>query len=300
LRHIHEEHTQADSPTPPEHLQWDFNWAFNNVLSGEVNIRRHFLSLVKEENRLLSRTSPYSVRPTLSWLQTKETKQLLDELQILGGNIIGVPFTHLSEEDAWTLKCLLPRAYEAAHKWQPSSTVTTAMPSRSAPALTPASTLASAQSKHLPQQQRPMTTPQQMNSTNVQNNLNFAAMGQGAYDSSQYHDAQDTLNFAAMGQGAYDASQYPAFKANRALARHGGPSREVPFPQQSNSAYHGPGGDTGDRGSMKYTPSPSNPVFPLSAAAPEQSPNLDPFGLPQALNMDDSDIFRKYTNTYDD
>jgi hypothetical protein len=282
-------------------LGWDFNASFKNVLSAEVNIRRHFLSLVKEENRrIASKTPPYNVPPTLSWPPSPDTKQLLDELQALGGTITGVPYTQLNEDDAWTLKCLLTRAYEAAHKWQPSSTVMAAMPSRSAPVLTPASTLASAQSKHLPQQQRPMTTPQQANSINVQNNLNFAAMGQGAYDSSQYHDAQDTLNFAAMGQGAYDASQYPAFKANRALARHGGPSREVPFPQQSNSAYHGPGGDTDDRGSMKYTPSPSNPVFPLSAAAPEQSPNLDPFGLPQALNMDDSDIFRKYTNTYDD
>jgi hypothetical protein len=135
----------------------------------------------------------------------------------------------------------------------------------------------------------------------MQNTLNFAAMGQDAYDSSQYHDAQDTLNFAAMGQGAYDASQYPAFRTNRALVRRGGPSGAAPSSQQANIAHLSPGGENmGDRGSMEYTPSPSNPAFPLAVPVFGQSPNLDTFGLPQALNMDDSDIFRIYTNTYDD
>jgi len=258
LRHIHEDHTQADSLAPAR-LQWDFNSSFKNVLSGEVNIRRHFLSLVKEENRrIANKTPPYNVPPTLSWLQSQDTRRLLDEMQTLGGSIVGVPFTHLRQEDEFQLKSLLMRAYEAAHKWQPSTVLMGAMPQRLAPARSPQQQL---------QQTRSVPPPPQ----------------------AEYYASQDALSFTAMGQGAFDSSQYPSFEDDRATIRPTGFPRTAPYPQKFEN------NDDGSE-ATRYLGNPSNPTHALSTPARGQHPNLDTFsGILDALDVDESDLFEKYT-----
>jgi hypothetical protein len=267
LRHIHEEHTQADSPAPAR-LQWDFNSSFKNVLAGDVNIRRHFLSLVKEQNRrIANKTPPYNVPPTLSWLQSNNTRRLLDELQTLGGKIEGVYFTHLRQEDEFHLKSLLMKAYEQAHKWQPSATqVTGTFSQRQAPAQSPPQPF-----------QQPRSLPMSPHS--------------------QYPGAEDALSFAAMGQGAYDVSQYPSFDDERVQYDQTLRPGEVPSTQQ----FEGFSGrlEPGNLGSSATTPyarNPHNLNYTPNTPAPGQHSNLDTFsGILDALDVDESDLFSKYT-----
>ncbi|KAF2684120.1 hypothetical protein K458DRAFT_37751 [Lentithecium fluviatile CBS 122367] len=246
LRHIHEEHTQADSPAPVR-LQWDVNSSFKNVLTGEVNFRRHFLALVKEKNRwIANKTPPYNVPPTLSWPHSPDTRRLLDELQALGSRIFGVPFTHLPQEDEFELKNLLIRAYDAAHKWQPSSSqLTGAPPQLLAPTRSP---------QHPSQQPRPVPPP--------------PPPSQPQYP--QYTQTEDALSFAAMGQGACDTSQYPSFDDDRAFDSIPVRTRQGPTPQQLDNISNLQRGNPTEPTRFANAPSASTPA-PNSLASARDS-----------------------------
>jgi hypothetical protein len=267
VRHIHEEHTQADSPAPVR-LQWDVNLSFKNILSGEVSIRRHFLSLVKEENRrIASKTPPYNIPPILSWPQSEDTRHLLDELQTLGGRIVGVPFTHIRTEDEYQLNDLLLRAYEAAHKWQPKSTLTeSAQPHRPALALP----------LHPPPHQiRPVPSPSQ---------VHFAG-------------TEDTLNFTAIGHGAFDASQYPSFTDHQAAVKNIVRPRKARPVQQSRSNHRDPIGDVEPNEAAMFPKGPletsSNPQY---GSIPVANVNTDTYsGTLDNLDAAENDMFRQFT-----
>lgn len=99
VKHMFDVH----SLTLPD-VPWDFNALFNNILLGEVNLRRVYRDLINHKDDELKREQkPYKGRPMLSWIYSTETGKLLGELQRLGGRLKGVannpgiPATHKAE-----------------------------------------------------------------------------------------------------------------------------------------------------------------------------------------------------------
>lgn len=108
--HVHEHHSQANR-ADPRLLSWDFNASFNNLLSGNPNIRRKFMEVMSKKAPNMSQSI------ALTWSSSSDTRGLLHQLQTLAGGLEDV----FSPQANCDLENLLVDVYNAAAQKFPSS-----------------------------------------------------------------------------------------------------------------------------------------------------------------------------------